>query len=100
MDIWRSVSPPTSEEDIKQKWYGVVYTEKKKNYLYVGKVLKRFLNDVNGPAMAFEVDCLKPHIGTGTVLESYDINCKDVSMFPAYNLVYGPLQVDPLKGNK
>ena len=101
IDIWRSVSPPVTEEDVVNKWYGVIYTEKKRSYIYVGKVLKRFLDDVDGPATGFEIDCLKPHIGSGTVLESYDYtNYKDISVFPSYNLVFGPLKVEPLKGNK
>ena len=98
--MWQSLCPPTTEEDIQQKWYGVVYTDKSKDYLYVGKVLKRFLDDVDGPTMALEVDCLKPHVGSGSILESYDQNCRDIGTFPTHNVVYGPLIVEPMKGNK
>ena len=100
IDLWRSLCPPTTEEVIQQKWYGVVYTDKRKDYLYVGKVLKRFVDDVDGPTMALEVDCLKPHVGSGSILESYDQNCRDIGTFPTHNVVYGPLIVEPMKGNK
>ena len=99
IDLWKSLCPPVQEDDIQQKWYGVIYTEKK-NYLYIGKVIKRFLDDVDGPTMALEIDCLKPQIGSGSILESYDPNNKDIGVFPTYNIIYGPLTVEPLKGNK
>ena len=42
-ELWKSLSPPQTEESILQKWYGIIYDGKKKSYLYVGKATGRFL---------------------------------------------------------
>ena len=98
-ELWKSLSPPASEESIAQKWYGVIYDGKKKSHLYVGKATRRFLDDVDGPVEGIEFDCLKPHVGTGTILLSVPEHLqRDVDIFPLRNIIDGPLKVIPLKG--
>ena len=91
--VWTDLSPPVAKDDILQKWYGVICTNYKgRDYLYVAKVLRRFLQ---------EVDCLEPQVGTGTILESIASNLPcDVYMCPLKNIIAGPLVVTPLKAGK
>ena len=67
--VWKSLSPPTKEEQVTGSWYAFIYHGKKGRMLYIGQVLKRFLAEENGPVTALEVRCLKPKVGSGTKLE-------------------------------
>ena len=101
LDLWIGLSPPVEEADVVQKWYGVIYYDAKaKPHLYVGKALKRFLSDEDGPVSGFEIECLKPHIGIGTILESNPSHRRDIEFFPVHNIIDGPLVVTPLKADK
>ena len=52
--LWKSISPPTKDEDILQRWFGCIYQEynktkgSKKQALFVAKATRRFLRDENG----------------------------------------------------
>ena len=48
-ETWKSLSPPINETDIIGKWYGLSWTTKRSNTLFVGKLVRRFLVDENGP---------------------------------------------------
>lgn len=99
--LWKKLSPPVSEESVVQQWYGIIYNGKKKGHLYVGKATRRFLHDVDGPVSGIEFDCLKPHIGTGTVLSSIPDHLeRDISIFSIHDIIDGPLEVIPLKSGK
>lgn len=80
--------------------YGVVYCTKRISKLYVGKILKRFLADENGLVEKLEVRCLKPKVGSGTILEDTPAHLPDVSLFDLADVIYGPLKVVPLKSDK
>ena len=100
-DLWESLSPPISESEVTQKWYGVVYEQQKKNYLYVGKALRRFLVDADGPVTSIQIECLKQHVGTEPILEWIPPHLpRDIYECPIYNIIEGPLVVAPLKGDK
>ena len=50
---------------------------------------------------AAEVDSLKLKVGSGTILESVPEHLgHDISIFPLYNIIAGPLKVLPMKNNK
>ena len=100
LSLWKWLSPPTEEEEIVGKWFALVYESKKKSYVYVGKALKRFLQDVNGLAIGLEMNCLKPKIGSGDVLESYDVGQEDIAVVKLSNIISGPLSVTPLRHGK
>ena len=73
----------------------VPYTKRKKSYLYIGKAT-RFLLDKDGLANALELDCLKPSVGNGTVLQSYDKSTeRDLFVYPLHNIIAGPIKVIP-----
>ena len=105
--LWKSISPPTKEEDILQQWYGCIYQEynktkgSKKQAVFVAKATRRFLSDENGKAYALEMESLKPKIGSGTILESVSQHLgRDISVYSLYNIIPGPLEVIPMKNNK
>ena len=66
-ETWSFLKPPTAEEDILGKWFGVVYRTKRSSVLLVGKVLR--LVDEDGPVESIEFRCLKPKSGSGTDLQ-------------------------------
>ena len=105
--LWKSISPPTKEEDILQQWYGCIYQEynktkgSKKQAVFVAKATRRFLSDENGKAYALEMESLKPKIGSGTILQSVPQHQgRDISVYPLHNIIAGPLEVIPMKNNK
>ena len=101
IEAWESISPPIPESEILGKWVGVIYETKKKNHLYIGKVLNRFLRDENGPVESLRLDCLKLHVGTDTILEEVPKHLEhDIYNFPASDIITGPLSAIPQKGNK
>ena len=94
------ISLPTSEAELQGKWYAVVYRGGKKNILYVGKVLKRFLGDEDGPVTGVEFRCLKPKFGSSTILESNPKHLgNDDFVCPIEDIIAGPLGVEPLNGS-
>ena len=94
----KGTSPPTPEDEVTKGWYGAIYREKKKSYLYVGKATRRFLLDKDGLANALELDCLKPRVGKGTALQSYDKSTeRDLFIYPLHNTIAGPIKVIPKK---
>ena len=99
--VWPSFSPPVKEEEIVDNWFATIYCNKKKPMLYVGKCKRRFLQDKDGPVTGLEVDCLKPHVGSGNILQSLPSHLPaDIDIFPPYNIISGPIDVIPMKGGK
>ena len=97
---WNFLKPPTAEDEIEGKWFGVMYGTKRSLLLLVGKVLKRFLEDENGPVESLEIRCLKPKTGSGTVLEDTPESLPDIGLFDLHDVILGPLEVIAVKGNK
>ena len=44
--------------------------------------------------------CLKPKVGLGTVMEDTPDHLPDIGIFKMYDIIDGPLDIVPLKGNK
>ena len=42
---WRFINPPAKEKDLIGKWFAFIYTSKKVQHVYIGKVMMRFLSD-------------------------------------------------------
>ena len=54
--------------------------------------------DKDGLANALELDCLKPHVGNGTVLQSYDKSTeRDLFINTLHNIIAGPVKIMPKK---
>ena len=82
------------------KWYAVIFKGKNKPMLYVGKVKKRFLEDKDGPVTDIMLLCLKPKVGSGTILEDSPTHFeKFADLIPLVDVIAGPLIVEPLEGN-
>ena len=84
-----------------QKWYAVIFSDKKKSYLYIGKALNRFLVDEGGPIKSLIVDCcLKPPVGSTDVLDFLPENQpKDISEFEISDVI-AKVEVEPVRGNQ
>ena len=68
--------------------------------LYIGKAVRRFLHDENGPVESILIRCLKLKVGSGTVLEDAPAHQPpDESSFLLSEIIDGPLVVTP-KGSK
>ena len=99
-ETWKSLSPPVAESDIVGEWYGVVYaSSKQRKILYIGKVVQRFLFDDAGPVDTISIRCLKPKVGSGTVLEDTPEHLPDIGLFELQDVIAGPLIFTPMKGN-
>ena len=86
--------------DVINKWYAAIYEDKKgKSHLYVGKALVRFLEDGRAPIESLQLDCLKPHVGSGTLLETYT-DWQDVAIFPIRNIISRPLVMNVIRHDK
>lgn len=93
--FWKSLSPPNDESTVVGKWYAVVYFTRKKSMLFIAKATRRFLkkDSVSG----IEMDCLKPHVGSGTVLEEVPQHLpRDTGVFPLSDIIAGPISCEPM----
>ena len=99
--VWEELNPPVEERDLQGKVFAVVYKdERNKAYLFVGRILNRFLEDANGPAKEFQIECLKKaEISTSTILEETPKHLhKDIALYPAYDIICGSLNANILAG--
>ena len=104
--LWKSISPPTKEEDVLQQWYGCIYQEynktkgSKKQVLFAAKATPRFLSDENGKAYTLEMESFKSKIGRRTIFETVPQHLgQDISLCPLRNIIAGLLEVIPMKNN-
>ena len=89
-----------TESSILGKWYAIIYMTKKSNTLFIGKVLQRFLNQKDGQVELDEFRCFKPKVGTGTVSKDTPDHLPGTGVFKIEDIIYGPVQVLALRGNK
>ena len=67
----------------------------------MGSAIQRFLVDENGKIEYLQIDCLKRHIGSGTVLESIPEHLpRDIYLCPTHDFINGPLKMIPLRNNR
>ena len=99
--IWQELSPPTKESDIQGKVVGVIYYNNNKPYFFIGKILQRFLYDSGGPAKEFSIEFFKAAAtSTSTILEEIPQHLNDIAIYPAYDVICGPLSASVLHGSK
>ena len=92
LETWKSLSPPVSEEDFKGKWQAAIFEQDGKQIMCVGRVIRRLLTEKDGQVTHMELDCLKPKVGNGNILEGYPDGQSDHYAFPIHNVFGGPLQ--------
>ena len=91
-DFWRSLSPPVDEAALVGKWFAAVYTlDNGRTQMSVGRATKRFLAEEEGQVTALELDCLKPRVGSGLILEAYPEGQADIYVFLIKDVILGPL---------
>ena len=99
-EFWKSVSLPVPENDVKGKWFCAIYENGCRKSLYIGRAMKRFLEDGDGPVTALELDCLMPRVGNDCILEGYPPGQGDPYMFPIEDVLGGFLAVQPAPQKK
>ena len=101
LNLWKSLTPLTKESDIKSKWYAFIFEQYKKKYLYVGRAIQCFLVDENGKIEFLQINYLKCHIGSGTVLQFIPEHLPhNIYLCPAHDIINGPLKMIPLHNNR
>ena len=96
--VWNEINLPVAEDAIKSKFFAAVYypdqSKKRKPKLFVGRVLKRFLRDENGPTESLELDCLSLAVGSPEALEEPPKHLgHDIGVFLAHDIIAGPLDL-------
>ena len=99
-NCWKGLAPPTKETEVIGRWYAAIFATKRTKRLYVGRLLKRFLKDEDGDVDSIQLHCLKPKVGSGTVLEDTPDHLPDISIFPVHDVIAGPLNVIQIRGEK
>ena len=90
-----------TESEVQQTWCACVYSANKKEILYIGRILKRFLKDVDGPCTKVEINCcMKEQSGTFGVYENVPSHLlKDIDIFETKNVIPQAVMI-PIKGGK
>lgn len=103
--IWKQLLSP----DVIGRWYATIYysngiRQSKKAQLYVGKIVNKSCED---SVIAFEMKCLKPYVGAvakDAILDVFPEHLveigDDMATVPIYDIIYGPVEIIPIKGNK
>ena len=99
---WNKLSPPIPEEDVISNWCGCLYETKGRLYLYIGRILKRFLADKNSFVTQLQIDCsVKEKYGASEgIYENLPVHLgKDIELFEAKH-VLALAQMTPIPGGK
>ena len=104
-NVWRELNTPVSEKELQGRFFGAIYYadihKKKKLKLIVGKLLRRYLADVDGPTVSVDLDCLELAIGSPKILSDSPTHLgKDIDTFDVFNIIAGPLEASFWGGNK
>ena len=57
----------------------------------VGRAMRRFLEEKDGPVNHIQLDCLRPRVGSNLTLEAYPEGSSDLFMFELKDVIAGPL---------
>lgn len=99
-ECWAHFEPPMMEKEIRGEWVGCVFPgQKKKDHLFIGRVVSRFLSDegaaLNSYTTALEVNCLQEKLGTAdNIFKEHNEGKTDVGVFPIHNIICGPLNAN------
>ena len=83
------------------KWFAHVYQIKNEPCFFIGKSIERFLHGEDGPIAALSIDCLKPPIGSGNILEFIPshLHC-DIGVLPFQNIFCGLIETLTMKNGR
>jgi len=72
----------------------------KKNESIVYRSLDMFLEDEDGKVSSVMLNCLKPKVGSGTIMEESPDHLPDESEFQIEDIIDGPIKTVPLRNKK
>ena len=95
--VWSTICPPTEESEVANSWFAVIYhpdVGQPKPKFYVGKAIRRFLQEKGSVAQFLEIQNLPPAFTPTTteLLEFPPHLGRDVCLFPIPDIIAGPLQ--------
>ena len=96
-NVWEWLSPPVIKKDKTGSWYAVIFEDKQRTQLNVGKLTQQFLLDENGTVESTELEELKPKSGGGTDLEQPSIGSWACGIYKLEDVIAGPLELIPRK---
>ena len=96
LETWSYLAQPAKESDITGKWFVGIYQAKRTKRLCIGELIKWFLDNENGIMYAIKMECLKPKVGLGTIMEDTPDHLPDVGVFNIEDVVDDPLEALPL----
>ena len=99
--FWKSISTPTTEEELKGCWCACMYLSKKRELLYFGRVMRRFLVEAGGPVESLQIDCfVMEQSGSPRIFENIGSHLgQDIDIFNVSNVLCR-VQMVPNKGGK
>ena len=71
---WDTIFPPVKEENIKGKWYAIIYIAKKGPHTSVARLHKKFRADFDGIVKAIRCVCLKEKLGFSDIVFEEEAN--------------------------
>ena len=91
------LNTPVSEKELQGRFFGAIYYadihKKKKPELIVGKLLRRYLADVDGPTVSVDLDYLELATGSPKILSDPPTHLgKDIGTCDVFNIIAGPLE--------
>ena len=93
--VWKSESPPVTEEELIGKWYAVIVRSNRRKTLDIAKIVHHFLVDPDGPVESLEIRFLMPKYGSGDVIDDIPQHLPDdIGLVKQNDLIAGPLKVE------
>lgn len=78
-----------------------MFTKSKINHIFIEKLMETLLHDKNSPIADLSINCLKPPIGWGNILESIHLDSAcDIGLCPFQDIFYGLIKVLPIKNSR
>lgn len=96
--FWLGLPPSVEESSITGKWHAGIYKTEKCSKLFIGRLLKQFLDEKIENVRAIKTRCLKPKVETGTKPGDNPDYHPAIGMFKVYDVIAGSLKEISLKG--
>ena len=87
---WDNIFPPVEEEDIKGKWFAIIYMGQKVPHVFIARFQRRFRFDCDAPVEAIECVCLKEKLGFSNTELEEQANPKS-EIIVLSDVMFGPL---------
>ena len=88
---WDNIFLPVKEQDMKEKWYAIIYMGKKVHHTFIARLQKRFIADSDGPVQPIECVCLKEKLGFSDTVFEEEANPRS-EIIVISDVMIGPLK--------